>query len=328
MATAADCLYEFAGGPTCFGDFTAQDLATCFADEMDLDVNDIDKNMTSNAIGVMDQIKGSAMSCLDPYRQCIVDETKKAVQNLPGCLRTTAVDLAKCFAENALECSASCGAAAVTNTVVNGNGPLRNPYANLPSFFLPTCKGIQKHLLWPACDTMSCCSECWPELAKTAECIVNDALELDLFKECKDFTCQGSAVAAATATKQTGGGNRALSFFNCCDNATEAVFDECSTLAPGLDLNGDDTAKDALAAGRELFARSKFLECLIDESKVLADKVANCTDVTLPPDGSTTSAPTTAPTQDSDNSSAAIGSAWTACSLVVAAMAGTVALLL
>ena len=109
------------------------------------------------------------ISDLEALRSC-AEATQNLVKDtlagIPTCVNSTSRALIQCARENADTCSEAC-LEAVDDFV---------PF--VPNvLLLKTCNGIQREIVGPICETVSCCPACTDEYVDFAECLVNDVIE-------------------------------------------------------------------------------------------------------------------------------------------------------
>ena len=106
---------------------------------------------------------------LEALRWC-ADATQNLIEDtlarIPTCVNSTSHALIQCARENADTCLEAC-LEAVDDFV---------PF--VPNvLLLKTCSGIQREIIGPVCETVSCCPACTDEYVEFAQCLVNDVVE-------------------------------------------------------------------------------------------------------------------------------------------------------
>lgn len=241
---AAVCIFQ--NSPSvCFDSSTPQELYQCFTQ----DGGSLLRN--KNHSNIMRDVLDTALDCLDPYHQCLVDQVSDAIENLPPCVPQSATDMAQCFIDNVVDCFASCA-----GTV------WESPLADLNIFDLFSCNGIERNLLAPVCDIVACCPPCLDPLESVAECIVNDVLDFGWWGEC-DFECEEPTNDRRRRARESTGTvvatTESSSTKSSQEQASQKIVQGCLALTPGL-------MGDTSQASASLVARSNFFDCLVQES--------------------------------------------------------------
>lgn len=255
---AAQCILQ--NSPTqCVSMSTPGDLVQCFTQEFEWNDQRI-----QNHTGIVRDVLDTALHCFDPYHDCIAQRVEAALAGLPECVGESSMALAQCFLDNAPKCLASCAGA-----VWDGD----SPFEDLNIFDLFSCDGIERNLLEPMCEVVSCCEPCLQPLEAVAECVVNDVLDFGLWRDC-DFTCDytppNRELRAAVSSQSTTASQ---------EQQAQHVYEACRARTPGL-LGTDHPS-------RRLAARSDFFDCILHESLGLyhysSTSLESSTTTTAPP---------------------------------------------
>jgi len=112
---------------------------------------------------------GVIRSCLEPQRECIMEEVRAFIKKLPECINTTAVAFGTCYRDNANSCSATCSSADI---------PASNPFQGADRAVIKTCSGFQNQVIDPSCQIVDCCPQCQAEYVALMSCVGQELVKL------------------------------------------------------------------------------------------------------------------------------------------------------
>jgi hypothetical protein len=230
------------------------DSITVNTDE--LSTSQADGSIQESIRSFLESVKMAVSECMAPYKDCIETTLKEVAATMEPCVNETLANFAACARENAEECKQSCSADDLPEEAI---------FQNLDKSALVSCSSIQESIMDPTCDVIDCCAPCVDEYEAIASCVVVDVLGYPETKINGNSPCvectnrrrrRRRQLVSTTGQRQTTPALREEAKRLLEGEAANLIYDQCSTLTPGLTNTSD--------ASTQLAGRATFFECVTD----------------------------------------------------------------